>query len=447
MIKWIGILTLILLVISGHGTLLADELPAFPGAEGFGAMTVGGRGGKVIKVTNLNSSGSGSLQAACEAEGSRIVVFEVGGVIHGDIAIRHSYITIAGQTAPSPGITVEGRLLARPRDRSRLHDIVVRFLRFRPLPTTGASGDAVQLPKTERVILDHLSLSWANDETIDIIYSSEVTVQWCAIEESDPTGHSKGVPHNFGILSAYEGSGNISLHHNLFAHHYRRCPSLSPQVPTKPGDFRNNVLYDCLGGLAHDGHTPKSEINLIGNYYKKGPSSERLYPFGFINAGRYYVAGNYIEGIGEIGDPRDESVQFPRWIQYNRNGEKLNTPVEVAPVKTHSAQEAYKLVLAYAGCLPRDRVSLRTIEEVKTTTGKWARSAPAKPSDEWYLEGLQHDESPVDSDNDGMPDDWEEENGCDKTDGTDHNKVMPSGYTATEEYINERARQLMKSAE
>ena len=316
-------------MVSGHGLLLADELPAFPGAEGFGAIAIGGRGGEVIEVTNLNSSGPGSLQAACEAEGHRIVVFDVGGVIHGDVAIRHSYITIAGQTAPSPGITVEGRLLSRPRDEERLHDIVVRFLRFRPLPTTGASGDAVQLPKTERVILDHLSLSWANDETIDIIYSSEVTVQWCAIEESDPTGHSKGVQHNFGILSAYEGSGNISLHHNLFAHHYRRCPSLSPQVPTKPGDFRNNVLYDCLGGLAHDGHTPKSEINLIGNYYKKGPSSERLYPFGFINAGRYYVSGNYIEGIGEIGDPRDESVQFPRWIQYNRNGRSKPTASKI----------------------------------------------------------------------------------------------------------------------
>jgi len=447
MIRFLGGAMVFLLIISSYSLLLADELPAFPGAEGFGAIAIGGRGGKVIKVTNLKSSGPGSLQEACETEGHRIVVFEVGGVIHGDVAIRHPYITIAGQTAPSPGITVEGRLLARPKDKSRLHDIVVRFIRFRPLPTTGSSGDTVQLPKSERIILDHLSLSWANDETIDIIFSSEVTVQWCAIEESDPTGHSKGVPHNFGILSAYEGSGNISLHHNLFAHHYRRCPSLSPQVPAKPGDFRNNLLYDCLGGLAHDGHTPKSGINMIGNYYKKGPSSERLYPFGFIDAGRYYVEGNYIEGIGEIGDPRDESVQFPRWIQYNRDGKKLTAPAKVAPIVTHSAQEAYRLVLAYAGCRPQDRVSLRTIEEVKTLTGKWARNAPLKPSDEWYLEGLQYDKSPVDSDNDAMPDAWEEANGCDKTDDSDYNKVMPSGYTAIEEYINERGEQLIGWAE
>ncbi|MFQ5811166.1 MAG: polysaccharide lyase family 1 protein [Armatimonadota bacterium] len=427
---------------AAHG----GELPAFPGAEGFGAVSVGGRGGRVIKVTNLNTEGPGSLQAACDAEGPRIVVFETAGVIRGDVSIRHPYITIAGQTAPSPGITIEGRLIARPSSDERLHDIMARFLRFRPAPTTGVSGDAVQLPKTERLILDHLSLSWANDETIDIIFSSEVTVQWCAIEESDPTGHAKGVPHNYGILSAYQGSGNISIHHNLFAHQYRRCPSLSPQVPTKPGDFRNNVVYNFRDGLSHDGHIPKARVNLIGNYYKPGPSSERIYPFGLIKDGRYYVAGNYIEGIGDIGDPRDESVRFPRWVQYNRNGEMLTAPAKVAPVTTHSVQDAYGLVLAQAGCFPRDRVSRRTIEEVKTRTGKWARNAPAKPSDEWFLAGLDVGEPTVDSDNDGMPDAWEKAHGLNKADGSDHNKVMDSGYTAIEKCINERAEALIRKA-
>jgi hypothetical protein len=126
------------------------ELPAFSGAEGFGAVAVGGRGGKVIKVTTLASSGPGSLQAACAEEGPRIVVFDVGGVIRGDVAITHSFITIAGQTAPSPGITIEGRLLARPDPFRRLNDIVVRFIRIRPAPTTGHTGDAVQLPDTGR---------------------------------------------------------------------------------------------------------------------------------------------------------------------------------------------------------------------------------------------------------------------------------------------------------
>lgn len=214
------------------------ELPAFPGAEGFGAVAMGGRGGKVIKVTNLNSSGPGSLQAACEAKAPRMVVFEVGGVIRGDIAIKHSYITIAGQTAPSPGITIEGRLLSRPEPWQRLHDIVVRFIRIRPPPTTGHEGDAIQLPDTERVILDHLSLSWANDEMIDVIHSSEFTLQWSTLEESDLEGHGKGVAHNYGIISAYPNSGNITIHHNLFAHQSRRSPSLTPYVPGKPSDFR-----------------------------------------------------------------------------------------------------------------------------------------------------------------------------------------------------------------
>jgi hypothetical protein len=171
-------------------SLRAADLPAFPGAEGFGAVTGGGRGGKVIKVTNLNTSGPGSLQAACEAQGPRIVVFEVGGVIRGDVRIIHPYITIAGQTAPSPGITIQGRLLNYAYRRERLHDVIVRFLRVRSVPMGGASGDAVQQPNAERLILDHLSLAWANDETIDFYHSSDATVQWCTIEESDASGHS-----------------------------------------------------------------------------------------------------------------------------------------------------------------------------------------------------------------------------------------------------------------
>ena len=252
-------------IVASFSTFAQDRLPSFPGAEGFGAIAVGGRGGRVIKVTNLNASGPGSLHAACADRGPRIIVFEVGGVIRGDIEIRHSNITIAGQSAPAPGITIAGRLLALPFHEERLHDIVVRHLRLRPPPTNGVSGDAIQLPKSERIMLDHLSLAWANDEMIDIIHSSEVTVQWSTIEESDITGHAKG-GHNYAILSAYPGSGNVSIHHNLFAHHSRRLPSLSPQVSNKPDDFRNNVVYNFRDGLSHEGHEPKAPINLIANY-------------------------------------------------------------------------------------------------------------------------------------------------------------------------------------
>jgi pectate lyase len=420
------------------------KLPSFPGAEGFGAVAVGGRGGQVVKVINLKSEGPGSLQAACEADGPRIVIFEVAGVIRGDIAIKHPYITIAGQTAPSPGITIEGRLLARPIDKSRLHDIVIRFLRIRPLRATGHIGDAIQLPNTERVMLDHLSLSWATDELIDICHSSEFTIQWCTLEESDPEGHDKGVPHNFAIISAYPESGNISIHHNLFAHHSKRSPSLSPYVPGKPGDFRNNVVYNFHEGLTHDGHTPQAPVNFIGNYYKRGPSSRIINPFVFHRAGQYYLEGNVIEGIGEINYPLKWNSSFPSWLKYSRKWEKLLQPASVAIVTTQKAKEAYNMVLATAGTFPRDRVTKRTIEEVSKGTGKWGRNAPVYPPDEWYFEGLLKSKSPIDTDEDGIPDAWENRRNLNKHDPLDYNKLMPSGYSAMEEYLNEQAEALTK---
>ena len=139
----------------------AKRAAAFPGAEGFGAAAVGGRGGKVIKVTNLKADGPGSLQAACAAEGPRIVVFDVSGVIRGNVTIRHSNITIAGQTAPGAGITIEGMLKNVYRAKPPLHDVVVRFLRVRPRPLKrkGAGGDCVQLTYIDRLIVDHVNCS------------------------------------------------------------------------------------------------------------------------------------------------------------------------------------------------------------------------------------------------------------------------------------------------
>jgi pectate lyase len=418
-----------------------DVLPSFPGAEGFGAVSTGGRGGRVIKVTNLNASGPGSLQAACAEEGPRIVVFEVGGVIHGDIRIVHSNITIAGQTAPLPGITLAGRIFSRYADNVRLHDIVIRHLRIRPPPTTGSNGDAVQLSRTERILLDHLSLSWANDEMIDITHSSEVTIQWCTIEESDPTGHSKGVPHNYGILSAYPGSGNISIHHNLFAHHARRLPAISPQVEGKPADFRNNVVYNFRDGLSHEGHKPRAPINIIANYYKRGPNAAKVFPFNFDPVGQYYVAGNYFEEIGLIDDPRQAKRMFPSWFQSGRGGSVLTSPASATPVNTESAERAYRLVMDRAGAWPRDRVTLRTLNEVLHGKGHWARNAPADPTNDWFLDALPHAKIGPDSDGDGIPDQWERQHGLNPNDSGDHSTIMKDGYTAIEHYLNEMAAQ------
>lgn len=421
-------------------------LPAFPGAEGFGAASVGGRHGKVVRVTNLNASGPGSLQAACDMEGPRIVVFAVAGVIRGDVRIPHSQLTIAGQSAPAPGITIEGRLLARPPEGERLHDLVVRFLRFRPPPASGHGGDVIQLPLADRVMLDHLSLAWGNDEMIDIIHSSDVTVQWSTVEESDTEGHGKGRPHNFALLSAYPGSGNVSIHHNLFAHHSRRLPSLAPGEEGRPADFRNNVVFNFRDGLSDEGHRPRSAINIVGNYYKRGPNAAQIMLFRFHPQGAYYVADNYVEPHGLIGDPRKAGSRLPGWLRVAGKGVRLSSPVPVPEVLTTSAEEAYRQVLGRAGTFPRDRVTIRTVDEVQSGTGRWGRRAPAHPDDGWFLAGLPAEPALPDTDGDGMPDAWEESHGLDKRDPNDHRRLMPSGYTAIETYLHIRAQELLQEA-
>jgi hypothetical protein len=422
------------------------QMSSFPDAEGFGALSSGGRAGRIIKVTNLKSQGPGSLQAACEAAGPRIIIFEVGGVIRGDVVIKHSQITIAGQTAPEPGITLEGRLLSRPASPTRLHDIIVRFIRIRPRPAIGVGGDVVQLSNTERVLLDHLSLSWGNDEIIDIYRSSEVTIQWCTIEESDIKGHTKRAFHNFGMISASSCSGNISIHHNLFAHHSRRSPSLTPDVVGKPGDFRNNVVYNFRQGLTHDGHVPAAGINLIGNYYKRGPNSKKIAPFLLHPKGRYYITGNFVDEVGFIDTESGWRNNLPSWLSLTNAKTRLDVPIIVEKVTGHTAQDAYKLVLDQAGCFPRDRVTNRTISEVRKGTGRWGRNAPAKPSDDWFLKGLKERHPQVDSDGDGMPDTWEDANQLNKFDPGDHTRLSASGFSAIEIYINEKARFLVKDS-
>jgi hypothetical protein len=327
--------------------------------------------------------------------------------------------------------------------------VIIRHLRVRPRPATGVGGDAIQLGDTGpnrsyNIILDHVSLSWANDEVIDVIHAKAVTVQWSTVEESDPTGHTKGA-HNFGFLSAYSGSGKISLHHNLWAHHDRRVPAVAPYEQNAPADFRNNVVYNVRNALGHAGHSSaiRSSINMFANYIKRGPNtSSKIYPFATFSGVSYYIKDNYIVGWGLVGNPKDWSG-VPSWIQYNTNGTKLSTAAAVQPqITTHGAQKAYDLVIKQAGAWPRDRVTLRTINEVKTGTGKWARNGPAAPSDTWYLQGLSPGSAPQDSDKDGMPDAWEKSKGLDpKTD--DSAKKMPSGYTAIEDYINERADALL----
>ena len=436
-----------------------SELRSFPGAEGWGAVTQGGRNGKIIKVTNLNTSGPGSLAEACAAEGPRIVVFEVSGVINGDVLITKPYITIAGQTAPGAGITIEGMLGTY---NFGINDVIVRHLRVRRQRDIGSGGDAIQMGGlgpgnrgTFNIILDHLSLSWGNDEVIDLYNAHDVTVQWCSVEESDDKGHNKG-EHNYGIISAAENSGAISVHHNLFANHARRVPCMAPYRENATDQFCNNLIYNCRGGYTDDGHgnRAKSPVNLYKNYYRRGPQTlNRMYPYALSTFMNYYVKDNYFEDWGYQDHPKswkpaNQQGGVPNWIQFNNNGNELSEPGQAPPITTQDAKEIYDPILSKVGCWPRDRMTLKTIADVKNKTGAWGRNAPLEPTDEWFMEGLKTKKPPRDSDNDGMPDAWEKSNKLNPRDPGDATKIVPAGasagnrhqgYTFIEFYINELA--------
>ena len=256
--------------------IMAGELPAFPGAEGFGAETSGGRGGNVMEVTNLNDSGPGSFQAACAAKEPRIVVFCTGGTImlKGGIEITNPYITIAGQSAPGGGICLRNDPVNRftPITVST-HDVVIRYLRIRPGASTEQTGylNAMEvLSGGYNVVIDHCSLSWAVDEVFSTWYDPhDVTVQWCFITEGlDDSVHPKG-PHGKGLFIG-DHSTRISLHHNLIAHNVERNPSLQGGVI----DVVNNVIYNPVNvPSAFSDNYNKLQVNFVGNYFTLGPNT------------------------------------------------------------------------------------------------------------------------------------------------------------------------------
>ncbi len=421
-------------------------LPAFPGAEGFGARAVGGRGGKIIKVTNLEPRGPGSLNAACQAKGPRVVVFDVSGVIKADVVITEPFITIAGQTAPGAGITIEGMLKTslrgwdvRTEDRPHEHDVVIRFLRVRGVPGRGDVGDCLNLSSCDLAIVDHCSFSWSEDEVVDLwARSTNITIQWCAIEESSA---KKGEPHHMFGLIAGARSNRITLHHNLFAHQFIR----SPCIGSGPADFRNNVVYHFHQGFVHHGnYTGSGGFNFVGNYYKRGGRAWCGSEFG--KGGQYYFRDNFIHGKGLVAGGEGLTgvdVGGRKWVVAKE------TPVP--EVRTQSPEKAYELVLAGAGCLPRDAVGKRTIQEVRTNTGEYGRHPPRD-----LLEGLQPGKPPADSDRDGMPDDWERAHRLDPNDPSDANRLVSkgvsrgdehAGYTYIEYYIDSVAERLLATAD
>ncbi len=416
-----------------------DPLPAFPGAEGFGAMTPGGRGGQVIEVTNLNDAGEGSLRAAIETSGPRIIVFRVGGIIEleTDIKVSYPFVTIAGQTAPGGGICLKNATL-----RLCCNDVIVRYIRARigdgEAGATPGNRDALKIEgeRPRNVIVDHCSLSWSVDECLSTWYSpQDITIQWCIIGE--PLWHSihpKGA-HGMGMLIG-DRSSRFSIHHNLLAHTPWRNPLIQGRGDgTCEVDFRNNVIYNY--GKYCTVARGRIRLNYVGNYLKPGANTEVEQEMHLDKnadtgaAPEVYLAGNSAASITAA----DDWAMVLDMAQLGEDALRQTDPWDFAAVATQTAEEAYEAVLAGAGAaLPtRDAVDERIVADVRAGTGTAIDSQSEVGGWPAYPAG----EAPDDGDHDGMPDAWETEHGLDPADAADGAADADGdGYTNIEEYLN-----------
>jgi hypothetical protein len=418
--------------------------PAFPGAEGFGKYAIGGRGGKVLAVTNLNDSGPGSFRAACMAEGPRIVVFRVSGTIQlkSKIEIENSFITIAGQSAPGDGICIANNAVELEADHG-----IIRYMRFRPGDLAGVEFDGFSSQGNESII-DHCSVSWGIDETLSINKAANFTVQWCMVTESLYNSIHKKGKHGYGGL--WGGPGG-SWHHNILAHHSSRNPRASGNKESGLMDCRNNVIYNWGFNSAYGGELwPRNWIN---NYYKYGPATERKVRHRiFIQSdarGRMFADGNFVWGFPEVSEGNwDGGIEFASDGDASEATLRANDPFVVAPVRTQSAEQAFDLVLAHAGASKsRDFVDARIVDEIRTGTAHfgatWRGGGKGIIDSQADVGGwpeLTVTDPPPDSDDDGMPDEWEKYNGLNPTSPADGPADADNdGYTNIEEYLNELA--------
>jgi pectate lyase len=411
------------------------DLPAFPGAEGFGATTPGGRGGKVILVTNLDDAGPGSFRAACEADGPRIVVFRVSGTIRlkHPLTVTQPYLTIAGQTAPGDGICLRDYPFG-----IATHDVVVRYLRSRLGDELKRQDDCIDLlNEAHDCVLDHCSATWSIDECLSTSGNNQnCTIQWCLIGESLwHSRHTKGA-HGYGSLA--RANGPVTWHHNLWIHNDARNPRLGDNYgrgPTFPTfDVRNNVMYD-YGATASGLTQGRLKVNYVGNYLRPGPSSKAPKPItvGHPSQLTYYIRDNVREGDEAL---TADNTQFFSSVENEGKREVtlVDTPFPAPAVTTVPARQALDLVLANVGAtLPkRDAVDQRLIEHVRTHTGSLIDSQ--KDVGGWPE--LKSTPAPADADSDGIPDEWEVAHGLNPKDAADAARTAPSRYTWVEDYIN-----------
>jgi hypothetical protein len=428
---------------------------AFPGAEGYGRFAIGGRGGRVIKVTNLNDSGPGSLRAAVEADGPRTVVFDVGGkiVLKSKLVIRNPYLTIAGQTAPGKGICIANYNLGM----LGTHDVIIRYLRVRPGDTAGETLDGMGMASSDHAIIDHCSISWTQDEAFSSRGARNVTLQRTLISEAlNIAGHkkyAKGKQHGY---AASIGGDIGSFHHNLLAHCSGRNWSLAGGLDNATRhagrlDIRNNVVYNW-GHRTTDGGA--KQVHFVNNYYKPGPASDVFHVLMAEREGvaafgpqEYFVSGNVMEG--RYGADRPLAGVFERGGEPHQNY-IVEKPFFPSYVSTQSAEQAYADVLDDVGCnMPAlDDHDRRVIDEVRSGKARFVGSVsklPGLPDSQEDVGGWEEypevrRPSDWDSDDDGIPDDWERYHGLNPNsppgDLSDANgDINHDGYTNLEDYL------------
>jgi len=465
------------------GDLPQAPLPAFPGAEGGGMYSFGGRGGKVFVVTSLEDSGPGTFREALEAGGPRIVVFNVAGIIRlkDKIRVRAPYITIDGGSAPGDGVCIAGDTV-----ELETHDVVIRNMRFRRGNTwVGDRNDSLGGNPIGNIMIDHVSASWGLDENMSMyrhmyqppeggkdlkLPTVNITIQNSIFSEGLNTYN-----HAFGSTI---GGYNSTFHHNLWACNSGRNPSVGMIYDFT---FANNVVFNWRHRTV-DGGDHRSFYNIINNYFKPGPAtpledtvghrilkpeSRRARP-PVDDYGKAYVAGNIVEGNDRVtadnwdGGVQVESIADPATILLKLKSAK---PYPTAYLKIQPAAEAFELVLKESGAIrpKRDAVDERVTEMVRT--GK----PTAKPSgessealrqvgyapnvianiEEGVSKGIITDVSQVggypdyrgepytDSDHDGMPDDWESKHGLDPQNAADASgDLNGDGYTNIEDFLN-----------
>ena len=455
---------------------------AFPGAEGGGMYTTGGRGGKVIHVTTLADSGTGSLRAALNESGTRTIVFDVAGIIElkSALTIKSGNVTIAGQTAPGDGICIKNYELRF----ENADNIIIRYVRFRMGDEAKREADALWGRYNRNIIIDHCSMSWSTDECSSFYANEFFTMQWCILTESLRNSvHGKG-KHGYGGIW---GGKNASFHHNLLANHDSRNPRIDhPQiygnyVETHRGnvDYRCNAVYNWGSNHTYGGED--GWFNIVNNYYKPGPaSSDRKYfvdaygtyeKDGTIYADSYpqmYLSGNVNTKYTELGAANNAStIYWHNGAGYGNYNSLLTSPLKIEGPQqksvyttTHSAEASFNAICQYAGAsLVRDIVDERASTDAKNGT------ATFKDGGNGSKDGIIDTQSAVggwpaynatseeiakvkDSDGDGMPDWFEKEFGLDDTKSSDSvDKTLDSygRYTNLEMYLHYLVKEITTS--